>query len=264
MGGELYTKQGEVVIEMKKLCRTYNSGSNTVEALKEIDLTINQGEFVGIMGPSASGKSTLLHIMGCLDSPTQGEYRLKSKEIKTLSGAEKARVRNQVFGFIFQSFNLLPEMDVYANVSLPLKYGHVPKHQWNTRMEEALELVGLKDVGHRYPDQLSGGQQQRVAIARALVNKPDIILADEPTGSLDTVTSQGIMEVLRLLKEKMKRTVVVITHDARIAGYADRIIRLEDGRIKEDMTFGKGSLGQHEFLSPFDELEQEEYHESIL
>lgn len=264
MGGVLYAEQGEVIIELKKICRNYNSGSQLIEALKEIDLEIKQGEFVGIMGPSASGKSTLLNVMGCLDTPSQGEYRLKNKNITELSRAEKAQVRNQVFGFVFQSFNLLPELDVHANVALPLKYGKVPKHKWNSMIEEALELVGLKEVGHRYPDQLSGGQQQRVAIARALVNHPDIILADEPTGSLDTATSQGIMEVLRILKETLNRTVVVITHDARIAGYADRILRIEDGRIKEDLNFGKNSLGQDHLFHPFGEMDQEEYHENIL
>ena len=181
MGGDVHGEQKQKVIEMKAICRNYKTGDNVIQALKEVDLTITEGETVGIMGPSASGKSTLLNIIGCLDSPTSGQYQLLGRDTAGFSEKEKAIVRNQTFGFVFQSFYLLPELDITANIALPLKYGNIPRYMWADRAKEVLVSVGLEGIGGGIPTSCQVGQQQRVAIARALVNKPDIILADEPT-----------------------------------------------------------------------------------
>ncbi|MDF2675626.1 MAG: hypothetical protein K0R09_3898 [Clostridiales bacterium] len=263
MGGKLSSVQGEVIIELSGVGRNYVNGSNQVEAIKGIDLRITKGEFIGIMGPSASGKSTLINMIGCMDSPTSGEYRLKGVNIEGISGSEKASIRNKVFGFVFQAFHLLPELDVASNVALPLKYSKIPKKEWESMVKKALATVGLDELGSRYPDQLSGGQQQRVAIARALVNNPDVILADEPTGNLDSATGQSIMEELLRLKEVYQRTVIVITHDSKIAGYAERLIRLEDGRITEDMQLSITSKDDR-LINPFQISGEEESDEYIL
>ena len=241
MGGELQEGQKQNIIEMVGISKNYPLGCNNIQALKEVNLSIARSEFIGIMGPSASGKSTLLNILGCLDSPTGGQYRLSGRNVPALDAKEKAGIRNEVFGFVFQSFYLLPESDVAANVALPLKYSTVPRYMWDDRIKAALSAVGLDSVRQRYPDQLSGGQQQRVAIARALVNNPDILLADEPTGNLDSTTGEGIMRELQRLREQLGKTVIVITHDPRIVGYADRLVRLEDGRITEDLYLEKAS-----------------------
>ncbi len=260
MGGIIPAKQGEVIIDLMGIGRSYKNGGQEVKALKEVDLQIKQGEFIGIIGPSASGKSTLLNLLGCLDTPTTGVYRLHGKQVNSLSTKDKALIRNKIFGFVFQSFHLLPDLNVNANVALPLKYGKTPKRQRATLVKNALSMVGLSDIGEKYPDQLSGGQQQRIAIARALINNPDIILADEPTGCLDIATGQSIMEELLSLRNELNRTVIVITHDPRIAGYADRLIRIEDGIIKEDTLLSQSniSVSESKIKNPFEVLEQED------
>ena len=266
MGGTIPAKQGEVIIDLMGIGRSYKNSGQEVKALKEVDLQIKQGEFIGIIGPSASGKSTLLNLLGCLDTPTTGEYRLHGKQVNSLSTKDKALIRNKIFGFVFQSFHLLPDLNVNANVALPLKYGKTPKRQRAALVKNALSMVGLSDIGEKYPDQLSGGQQQRVAIARALINNPDIILADEPTGCLDIATGQSIMEELLSLRNELNRTVIVITHDPRIAGYADRLIRIEDGKIKEDTLLSQSNIpvSASKIKNPFEELNQEESYEHIL
>ncbi len=254
MGRELYSEQREVIIDLKGIVRNYSSGDSIVKALKPLDLHVAKGEFIGIMGPSASGKSTLLNIIGCLDAPTEGDYILNGSNINNLTGREKASIRNEIFGFIFQSFHLITQLDVAENIALPLKYSKVHKHVRSSMVDKVLNTVGLNEIGRRYPDQLSGGQQQRVAIARALVNNPDIILADEPTGNLDLATGQSIMEELKRLNEETGKTIIVITHDSRIAGYAKRLIRLEDGIIKEDIYLNNHNSGNR--LKPFLEIEE--------
>ncbi|MDF2845719.1 MAG: hypothetical protein K0R00_4145 [Herbinix sp.] len=243
MGGTIPAKQGEVIIDLMGIRRSYKNGGQEVKALKEVDLQIKQGEFIGIIGPSASGKSTLLNLLGCLDTPTTGVYRLHGKQVNSLSTKDKALIRNKIFGFVFQSFHLLPDLNVNANVALPLKYGKTPKRQRATLVKNALSMVGLSDIGEKYPDQLSGGQ-----------------LADEPTGCLDIATGQSIMEELLSLRNELNRTVIVITHDPRIAGYADRLIRIEDGVIKEDTLLSQSniSVSESKIKNPFEVLEQED------
>jgi len=260
----LSSEQEKSLIEWKGVIRDYSLGSHVIHALRNVTLKIRSGEFVGVMGPSASGKSTLLNIIGCLDSPTGGEYFLREKNIGLLNAHEKALLRNNCFGFVFQSFNLLPDLDVASNVALPLKYGSRPKSEWKALVEEALKAVGLEDAAQRYPDQLSGGQQQRVAIARALVNKPDVILADEPTGNLDLVTGQGIMETFRKLNKQSGTTIIVVTHDVRIAGYADRLILIEDGCISRDICMDRMKETGSLLNNPFRDFDMEDSYEKIL
>lgn len=262
MGGELYSEQGKEIINMKGITRNYSGAGLTVEALRSIDLQVSQGEFIGIIGPSASGKSTLLNIIGCLDSPSSGDYILNGTEVNKISRNEKAFIRNKVFGFVFQSFYLLPQINISENVALPLKYGKVPQYSRKGRVEQALKAAAIDGLGDRYPDQLSGGQQQRAAIARALVNNPEIILADEPTGNLDRATGQNIMAELARLNEETGKTIIVITHDPRIAGYAKRLIRLEDGRIIEDMNMEQ--MKPDGRFKAFMKIEEEDCHEDIL
>ncbi|MBS1992828.1 MAG: ABC transporter ATP-binding protein [Cyanobacteria bacterium SZAS LIN-3] len=221
------------MIEFKDITKTFILGSEPVHALKGVTLSIEQGEYVAIMGTSGSGKSTMMHIIGCLDKPTSGEYILDSQAVQGLSEDELAVVRNQAIGFIFQQFNLLPQMTALQNVVLPLTYAGMPKSQRISRGEEVLKLVGLGDrMGHK-PTQLSGGQQQRVSIARALANKPKILLADEPTGALDSYTAADIMKLIDdLVAGGM--TVVLVTHDAEIAAHARRIVRVKDGAVISD------------------------------
>lgn len=221
------------LIEFKDITKTYILGSEPVHALKGISFAIEQGEYVAIMGTSGSGKSTMMHIIGCLDRPTSGQYLLDSQAVQDLSEDDLAGVRNQAIGFIFQQFNLLPQMTALQNVVLPLTYAGKAKTDRTSRGEEVLKLVGLGDrMGHK-PTQLSGGQQQRVSIARALANQPKILLADEPTGALDSHTAADIMKLIdELVKSGM--TVVVVTHDAEIAGHAKRIVRVKDGEIISD------------------------------
>jgi len=223
------------LIEFKEITKTYILGSEPVHALKGVNLTIEQGEYVAIMGTSGSGKSTMMHIIGCLDKPTSGQYVLDSQAVQDLSEDELAMVRNQAIGFIFQQFNLLPQMTALQNVVLPLTYAGKPKAERISRGEEVLRQVGLGDrIGHK-PTQLSGGQQQRVSIARALANHPKILLADEPTGALDSHTAADIMKLIdELVASGM--TVVVVTHDAEIAAHARRIVRVKDGVIISDQV----------------------------
>ena len=221
------------VIEMEALSKVYRTGALSVTALEEISLSIEQGEYVAIMGPSGSGKSTMMNILGCLDVPTSGRYRLDGVAVDGLSDDELAAVRNRKIGFIFQSFNLLPRYDALENVALPLRYAGVGKSERRARAQAALEQVGLGErINHR-PGELSGGQRQRVAVARALVTRPSLILADEPTGNLDTATSIEIMRLFGAV-HAAGNTVVLVTHEDDIARHARRIIRLRDGRIESD------------------------------
>ncbi len=228
------------VIEMEALSKVYRTGALSVTALEEISLSIEQGEYVAIMGPSGSGKSTMMNILGCLDVPTSGRYRLDGVAVDGLTDDELAAVRNRKIGFVFQSFNLLPRYDALENVALPLRYAGVGKSERRARAQAALEQVGLGErINHR-PGELSGGQRQRVAVARALVTRPSLILADEPTGNLDTATSIEIMRLFGAV-HAAGNTVVLVTHEDDIARHARRIIRLRDGRIESD-TINKNPI----------------------
>jgi len=221
------------LIELKNLWKVYEMGHEQVQALRGIDLNIEKGEYTAIMGPSGSGKSTLMNLIGCLDTPSQGEYRLNSQPVADLNDDELARIRNKEIGFVFQTFNLLPRATALHNVELPLIYNGTARDDRKQKAEKALSIVGLADrVTHR-PNELSGGQRQRVALARALVNDPSIILADEPTGNLDSVTGQEIMTLFADL-HRTGNTMIVVTHEYDIARYADRIIFLRDGQIEKE------------------------------
>lgn len=222
-----------VVLEVKNLTKTYKMGSLTVDALRGINLVVNKGEFVAIMGPSGSGKSTLLHLLGSLDTPTLGEIILGGISTTHLGDDELTLLRRRKIGFIFQFFNLLPTLNAQDNISLPILIDNrspLPHAQY---IKELVELVGLTDRIDHLPDQLSGGQQQRVAIARALVTRPEIILADEPTGNLDSRSSNAILKLLRRLCDEFQSTIVMVTHDANAASYADRVVFLKDGMIEK-------------------------------
>ena len=221
------------MIHTKNLTKVYQAGSQVVQALKGVNLNVDKGEFVSIMGPSGSGKSTLMNIIGCLDSPTDGDYYLNDKSVSRLSDDELARIRNKEIGFIFQSFNLLPRNSALNNVLLPTKYAGLDAKKSISVANEMLELVGLSDRTDHTPAELSGGQQQRVAIARALVNRPSIIFADEPTGNLDSKTANDIMNLMRDLN-KSGQTIIIITHEDNIASQSDRIIKIKDGLVEED------------------------------
>jgi putative ABC transport system ATP-binding protein len=222
------------LIRIQGLTKIYRAGDIDVPALDGIDAEVEPGEFLSIMGPSGSGKSTLMNILGCLDAPTSGIYLLDGEDMSSLDRNQRADVRNRKIGFVFQGFNLLPRIDALANVELPLIYGHVKAADRHERAQEALKLVGLEDRGHHIPAQLSGGQQQRVAIARAIVNQPEIILADEPTGNLDSRTSEEIMVVFRKLNNDRKITFVLVTHDPEVSATTDRRIHIRDGKIHDD------------------------------
>ncbi len=221
------------VIVTRQLKREYDMGSEVVRALRGVDLAIQRNEYVAIMGPSGSGKSTLMNLIGCLDTPTDGEYWLNGMLVSTMSDDELARVRNREIGFVFQTFNLLPRASALHNVELPLVYAGVPTQERRQRAAEALEKVQLGERMHHRPNELSGGQRQRVAIARALVNRPSILLADEPTGNLDSQTSEEIMRVFEDLS-RQGQTVVMVTHEADIAAHARRVVVLRDGLIASD------------------------------
>jgi len=228
-----------VLAELRGVEKVYRSGSGrrsvAVAALRGVDLAIAQGEFLAIMGPSGSGKSTLLHILGLLDRPTRGRYLLRGRDVGELDEAEAARTRNRTIGFVFQAFFLLPRASAIKNVELPLVYRGLPKKERRRRAEEALAAVGLADRADHLPSELSGGQKQRVAIARALVQDPALLLADEPTGNLDTATSHEIMRLFTELNQR-GRTLVIVTHEPEIAAYARRVVRMRDGRIVADET----------------------------
>jgi putative ABC transport system ATP-binding protein len=223
------------MIELKGITKTYGRGEGAVGALAGVDLTIGRGDFVTIMGPSGSGKSTLLHLLGLLDAPTGGEYLLEGHPVHGLPDRELSRIRNRHYGFVFQSFNLLPELTALENAALPLRYAGVPRGEAAERAAALLAQVGLAKRGHHYPAQLSGGEQQRVAVARAVANEPDVIMADEPTGNLPSATGGEIMDLLRGLNDKGV-TLVVVTHDQRIGDLGRTKVRLRDGRIEEVLS----------------------------
>ncbi len=222
-----------MLIEVQDLKKVYQMGDIAVHALRGLNLGIDKGEFVAIMGPSGSGKSSLMDILGCLSRPTSGSYKLDGEEVGKLSENRLALIRNRKVGFIFQSYNLLPRTNALRNVELPMIYARVPRRERRQRALEALEAVGLADRTHHKPSEMSGGQQQRVAIARALVNNPSIFFADEPTGNLDTKSSKEIMTVFQQLNEN-GNTILMVTHENDIAAYSQRIIRLRDGLIESD------------------------------
>ncbi|MDI6742510.1 MAG: ABC transporter ATP-binding protein [Smithella sp.] len=221
-------------IETHKLAKLYDVGDEGVHALEDVSVKIEQGEFVAIMGPSGSGKSTFMNIIGCLDQPTAGEYLLEGQQIAGLSRDELAEIRNRKVGFVFQGFNLLSRTTALENVELPLLYNHVPPKERKKKSLSALKMLGLEGREHHHPNQLSGGQQQRVAIARALVNEAPILMADEPTGNLDSKTSIEIMELLAQLNRDSGTTIILVTHEADIATFSKRIIRFVDGHVMSD------------------------------
>ncbi len=223
----------EEVIQLKNIVRNYHVGSETVRALRGIDLVIRKNEFVALMGPSGSGKSTLMNILGCLDTPSSGQYFLNGKDVSKLDDNHLAEIRNKEIGFVFQTFNLLPRSTALENVILPQIYAGISKTQRTERATLVMNSVGLGDRTHHKPNELSGGQRQRVAIARALVNNPSIILADEPTGNLDSKTTVEIMNLIRDI-HRAGNTIIVVTHEEDIARHAHRIIRLIDGQIASD------------------------------
>lgn len=221
------------LIDIKSVGKEYKTGDNRTQVLKDINISINEGEFVAIIGPSGSGKSTLMHILGLLDSPTEGEYLLDGKPMQNRGDRELARLRRGSIGFVFQSFNLLARLSVLQNVMLPMVYAKVPTRQRKGKAMELLKIVDLEDRANYKTNQISGGQTQRVAVARALANSPRLILADEPTGNLDTKSSQAIVDLLKRL-HRQGNTIVIVTHNPEIAGQTERIIELRDGRVVRD------------------------------
>ncbi len=225
-------RQGVPVIAVEQLGKVYAQGTAAeVVALRDVSATVYHGEFVAIMGPSGSGKSTLMNLIGCLDTPTRGSYHCDGIDVARLSADDLARLRMDKIGFVFQGFHLLPRLSALENVALPLIYAGVPRHERKERAEQALAEVRLADRMHHRPSELSGGQQQRVAIARALINRPPVLLADEPTGALDSRTGEEILALFEHLREQ-GHTIVLITHDAQVAGHADRVLHMRDGRLE--------------------------------
>jgi putative ABC transport system ATP-binding protein len=223
------------LIETNDLWKSYVMGSETIHALRGVSLGIERGEYVAIMGPSGSGKSTLMNLIGCLDTPTKGSYLLNGKQVSQMNDDELARIRNEEIGFVFQTFNLLPRATALHNVELPLIYAGVTGKERSERAHKALERVELTDRKSHRPNELSGGQRQRVAVARALVNNPSILLADEPTGNLDSKTGEEIMNLFARLHEG-GNTIILVTHEADIAGHANRVVHIRDGQIEKDVT----------------------------
>ena len=236
-GEQMRRLKGELVIRIERITKEYEMGYTTIRALNGIDLSIHRNEYLAIMGPSGSGKSTLMNMLGCLDTPTTGRYEFNGEDVAAMGDDELAGIRNKEIGFVFQTFNLLPRSTGLENVELPLIYANVNKLERRLRAEQAMEAVGLGDRMHHKPNELSGGQRQRVAIARALVNDPSIILADEPTGNLDSTTGEEIMTLMENLYAS-GHTIVVVTHEETIARHARRIVRLRDGLIESDEESG--------------------------
>ena len=235
--GQVIRPKGDLVIRIERITKEYEMGYTTIRALKGVDLAIHRNEYLAVMGPSGSGKSTLMNMLGCLDTPTTGRYEFNGRDVAAMEDDELAEIRNREIGFVFQTFNLLPRSTGFENVELPLIYANVNAGERRMRAERAMEAVGLGDRMYHKPNELSGGQRQRVAIARALVNNPSIILADEPTGNLDSRTGEEIMVLLENLYES-GHTIVVVTHEENIARNARRIVRLRDGRIESDEESG--------------------------
>jgi putative ABC transport system ATP-binding protein len=250
------------VISVRNLVKTYQVGEVVVRALRGCDMDVEAGEFVAVTGPSGSGKSTLMHILGCLDRPTSGQYFLDGKDVSRMSKDELAAIRNKKIGFVFQGFNLLSRTTALDNVELPLLYNggsRMKSAERHRRALEALKAVHLEDRSHHYPNQLSGGQQQRVAIARSLINEPSIILADEPTGNLDTRTSIEVMGIFQRLNMERGITIILITHEMDIAEYGTRLLRFRDGRIQVDqkVTHRRDAVEELAALPPPEEVDDE-------
>lgn len=222
------------LIELVDVWRSYYLGKTSIDALKDINLKVNKGDFLAVMGPSGSGKSTAMNVIGCLDMPTRGKVFLEGQDTSKLPESELAHIRGKKIGFVFQMFNLIPTLTASENVMLPMIFQDIPREEREKRSYELLEVVGLRERANHRPNELSGGEQQRIAIARSLANNPAIVLADEPTGNLDSKTGQGIMDMLVNLHKKQQKTIVVVTHDMRIAKYAKRVVNLIDGHIAYD------------------------------
>jgi len=227
------------ILTLTDICKDYVQGKEPVRVLKDVNLTVEKGDYIAIMGPSGSGKTTLMNLIGCLDVPTSGTYTLEGEDLRDLSDDELADVRNKHIGFVFQNFHLMPKLSARDNVALPLLYAGVPLKERRARAEEALKAVGLEERMDFLPNQLSGGQCQRVAIARAMVGKPAILLADEPTGALDTKSGAQIMDIFRQLSDS-GMTILMITHELAVAKRADKIYHILDGRLRTDMEGGEG------------------------
>jgi putative ABC transport system ATP-binding protein len=249
-------------IRLENIHKTYDLGEIQVHALRGISLEIQPGEFVAVMGSSGSGKSTLMNIIGCLDKPTRGQYYLDGKDVSGLTKNELARIRSHKIGFVFQQFNLLSRTSALENVELPTIYAGAPVAERERRAQEALNRVGLAERSGHFPSQLSGGQQQRVAIARALVNKPSLLLADEPTGNLDSRTSIEIMEILQKLNDEEGLTVVIVTHEPDIAQFAKRALEFRDGKMKKDVLIQRRSIAT-EILPTLPSVEDEDRLEAV-
>lgn len=234
-------RQEQPVIEVRNLVKNYRTDAGELEVLKNLNITVPQGEFVALMGPSGSGKSTFMNILGCLDKPTSGNYILSGTDISTMNKDGLSKLRNEVIGFVFQGFNLLPRINLADNVALPLVYANMPRDERVAKALEMLRMVGLEQFADRMPNQISGGQQQRVAIARALVNSPKLILADEPTGNLDTKTSFEIMDIFTRLNRDNNITIVLVTHEQDIAEFASRQIHFRDGIVESDIQTKGGA-----------------------
>ena len=224
------------LVSLQKITKNYSLGEQTVEALRGVSLEVPRSQFVAIMGASGSGKSTLLNLVGCLDRPTAGTYLLDGLDVSNLSSPQRADIRNLKVGFVFQNFNLLPRTTVWENVEAPMLYAGVPKDEREHRTRDTLEIVGIPEKARALPNQLSGGQQQRVAVARALVNRPPLLLADEPTGNLDSGTSREIMDFLQSLNSERGLTLMLVTHERDIAAYASRVIHMQDGLVQQDVV----------------------------
>ncbi len=247
------------VIRVENLHKIYDLGEIQVHALRGVSLTVEAGEFVAIMGASGSGKSTFMNLIGCLDRPTKGRYLLEGQDVSQLTKEDLARIRNRKIGFVFQGFNLLARTSAIENVELPLIYSGVPHQERLERARATLSLVGLEGREHHHPSQLSGGQQQRVAIARALINHPSILLADEPTGNLDSRTSVEIMQILQQLNEEQRLTILLVTHEPEIARFAKRVVLFRDGKVRKDSVIeSRADAGQVLAMIPWVDDDEEE------